>query len=279
MKKTLSAILVLILSLSVLCFGCSKGDKDKVKDNTEVRSASQASDEETGTLPSDSKAEKTTAGDKVTNSGVKATTAAKVNAQTKPRTPTRPAGTTKPPQPKPSATNPPVTTAPPVADPGYDTDYYPPVNGYTIDELEDAMIDYLYSNDWDAFYEYILPGATDVLSIMYEIEDNEGYDNYAYMYGTGGITDYYIAFDEKPVTPQLSWDYHDLDDEDEDYLDNTSWGLYEMTEYAFDEVYGGNMQYRDLMLMETFVYDEEENDYGFFVFVIKTDTGYFFLCE
>ena len=279
MKKTLSTILAIVMSLSVLCFGCSKGDKDNYKDNTEIPSASQTSDEETDTLFSASGSEKVT-GERVTNSGVKPTSAVKDKLPTKPITPTRPAGTTKPPQPKPSATNPPATTVPPAADPGYDTDYYPPVKGYTLEQLEDAIIDYIYSNDWDNLYNYILPGASDALALMYEIEDDEGYASYAYNYGTESITIFYDSYDEKPVTPQISLDYRDLDFEDENYLDNTSWGLYEMAEYAFDEVYGGNMQYKDLMLMETFVYDEEaENDYGFYVFVIKTDAGYFFLCE
>lgn len=161
----------------------------------------------------------------------------------------------------------------------YDENYYPPAKGYTLDELEDAMDDFLYTGSWSNLSEYILPGSSDILGLMYEIEDEEGYANYAYQGGNEYINEYYFGFDYIPSIYSTDYAYHSLDPEDKDYRDNTDWGFYEMTEYAFDEYYGGNMEYYDLILMETFAYDSVYEDYGFVVFIIETDYGYFFLCE
>lgn len=204
---------------------------------------------------------------------------------TKPST-TKPATTAKPSTTKPATTAKPSTTRPsttvqpsvPVTPPSGGS-YLGAYQGYDIAELEDAMTDYVYSNNWRDFSEYRLPGSDDIVYDAVMLEDEQGYESAIYIFGYESVTEFYESYGEIPYIEEVFFEYHDLDDVDEDYRDNISYGLYDMVETVFDEYYGGNMEFVDLAVMEIYAVGDDGEDYGFFVFIIETDYGCFFLCR
>ena len=175
----------------------------------------------------------------------------------------------------------------------------PGTKGFTLEELEEALMMYASTKDWEYLQACALSESNAILEYMLAKDSSDGNAEFAEEYYCGSITEMYS---ETPIIPlnvlfsdvivnfanDGKWHFGDQGDEVnyenalDYYVETYAPDYYDVAAAAVANAYKGSgesVKFVDLSFVDVSLMYDDGTGIGFSLFIIETNTGWFFLYE